>query len=241
MMRYSDQAAIIFIMSLLLISAGLADDGASEEMNNLTNNAINDSTSAAMNSTVISETNYTSDRNLENAVDVQGIWRGSLDESNIVMALNESDGIIFGLARSEGPRPWNGVVAGLLFGNDAVLSLAAVEDNSPVSIHINFTLNDSWIFGSYVSYSSTSGPARGSFSAQLINLDISGFTPAPTEEPQEEEVQLEKEEEKEESSQPIDADAAGSEPSSQTKGRFNDVRQVAKGINPNIMPSMAAI
>lgn len=225
MMRCSGRAAIIFLMSLLLISSGLAEDAASEEMNNLAINAIN------------GETNYTSDRNWENAVEVQGIWSGSLDESNIVMALNESDGIIFGLARSEGPRPWNGVVAGLLIGNDALLSLAAVEDNSPVSIHINCTLNDSGMIGSYVSYSSTSGPARGSFSAQLINPDISSYTPAPTEEPQEEEVQLEKEE----NSQPIDADAAGSEPSSQTQGRFNDVRQVAKGINPNIMPSMAVI
>ena len=239
MMRYSGLAAMIFIMSLLLISSGLAEDAASEEMNTPANIAINDSTSTAMNSTVISETNYTSESYWANALEVQGIWSSSLDESNIVMALNESDGIIFGLARSEGSSPWNGIVTGLLFGDDAHLSLAAVEDSFPVSIHISCTLNDGWMNGSYVRYSSTIGSSRGSFSAILINPDISSYTPAPTEEPQE--VVEEEGEEEKETFIPVNADDAGSEPSLQTRGRFNDVRQVAKGINPNIMPNMAAI
>ena len=115
------------------------------------------------------------------------------------------------------------------------LSLAAVDGNSPVSILISSSLNDGWMNGSLVRYSSTSGPTRGSFSAQLISPDISGYTPAPTEETREVDVE-------DETTLPDNSDTAESEPSSEkTAGRFNDVRQVAKGIDPNIMPSMAAI
>ena len=45
---------------------------------------------------------------------VQGIWKATLGEKEIVMAMNQSGQSIFGLAKFEGEDPWNAALAGSL-------------------------------------------------------------------------------------------------------------------------------
>ena len=42
-------------------------------------------------------------------MNVQGIWKFSLEGTDILMALNQSRETIFGLAKYEADNPWNGV------------------------------------------------------------------------------------------------------------------------------------
>ena len=61
--------------------------------------------------------------------EVQGIWKASLGEKEIIIAVNQSAQSLFGLAKFEGDNPWNGAVAGSISENAVSFSLAAFESD----------------------------------------------------------------------------------------------------------------
>ena len=70
----------------------------------------------------------------------QGIWKATLGEKEIIMAVNQSAQSVFGLAKFEGDNPWNAAIAGSLSANAVSFSLAAMEGEVLASIYISATL-----------------------------------------------------------------------------------------------------
>jgi hypothetical protein len=159
--------------------------------------------------------------------DVKGLWNLSLAGVQITLALNQSDDSLFGRAKFEGDHPWNGVIAGSISGRQVHIALAAMQGKVLVSTEMAGTADGDVIQGSYVRSDSQGRAAKGDMKAERFNLETEGYTPAT------EEV----------ATQPAPAEAPQPpkvEPAVQSissRGAFKDVRDLAKGINPNIMPS----
>jgi hypothetical protein len=164
---------------------------------------------------------------------VQGIWKISLGEKDIVAAINQSGESIFGLAKFEGDNPWNGAVAGSLSGNAISVSLAAVEAETLDSTYISGTVEGDSMQGNFIRSDSSGKATRGEFTAMLISPDTSGYTPAVIQAVSTSSA---------ETPQKIVAqnNATLSQPALPVaKSKFKDVTELAKGIDPNILPRMA--
>jgi hypothetical protein len=176
-------------------------------------------------------------------VGVQGIWRVSMAGTDLTMALNQSGDSIFGRCKFEGADPWNGLVAGSLSGKMVNIAVAAMQGKVLVSTLIIGMISGDSIQGSYASYDDNGILAKDTFTATKISPDVSSYTPAritasslsAAEQPQT--VQ--------QTATPI-----GQQPQTPTtigqqyqtqKSRVTDVTQLAKGIDPNIMPRHAPL
>ena len=156
---------------------------------------------------------------------------------DIVAALNQSGESIFGQAKFEGDNPWNGAVAGSLSGNAISVSLAAVETKMLASTYISGTVEGDSMKGSFIRSDSSGKATKGEFTAILIGPDTSGYTPAVIQtvsNPVSETPQSITAENNVTVQQPAMA-------APETVSRFKDVTQLAKGIDPNILPRMAAL
>ena len=173
----------------------------------------------------------------------QGIWKASLGEEEIVIAVNQSAQSLFGLAKSEGDNPWNGAVAGSISANEVSFSLAAVEGGALASIYISASLDGDRMSGFFVRSESDGKAGRGDFSATMISPDTSGYTPVAVIDVSSPAVQTEQEqvgmEQKVESPAGQESEKPGVV--SDSEGRFKDVTKLAKGINPDILPRMAPL
>ncbi|MHB8117390.1 MAG: hypothetical protein ACYDHX_01470 [Methanothrix sp.] len=168
----------------------------------------------------------------------QGIWKASLGEKEIVMAVNQSAQSLFGLAKFEGDNPWNGAIAGSLSTNAVSFSLATTEGGVLASIYISATLEGDTMKGFFIRSDSNGKASRGDFTATMISPDTSGYTPAvvttaPLPAVQTEQVSTEQKNE----APPKEEPAAVLE----SESRFKDVTKLAKGINPDILPRMAPL
>ena len=172
-------------------------------------------------------------------VSVQGIWKATLGEMEIIMAMNQSGESIFGLAKFEGEDPWNAALAGSHSQDDVSLSLAALQGEETAATYISAALEGDTMEGFFIRSDSSGKASRGNFAAFMISPDTSSYIPAivpdaplpaaqtPPESPAVEET------ESEELPEPDQVQ--------ETESRFQDVTQLAKGINPNIMPRMAPL
>jgi len=163
--------------------------------------------------------------------DVKGLWNLSLAGVQITLALNQSDDSLFGRAKFEGDHPWNGVIAGSISGRQVYIALAAMQGKVLVSTEIAGTADGDIIQGSYVRSDSQGRAAKGDMKAERFNLETEGYTPATEEvapQPAPEEV-------------PPSPKVEPAVQTISTRGSFKDVRDLAKGINPNIMPSSVAL
>lgn len=170
-------------------------------------------------------------------VSVQGIWKVSLAGMDITMALNQSGESIFGRAKFEGDQPWNGAVAGSLSGNSVHLSLAALQGDIISSIYLGGAIENDSLTGSYVRSDSSGKAARGDLTATLISPDTSGYTPAAVAAAAETVPETAA---TETSPQAVNITESTAQAAA-TQSKFKDVTQLAKGIDPNILPRMAAL
>ncbi|NMC11012.1 MAG: hypothetical protein GYA39_08590 [Methanothrix sp.] len=166
---------------------------------------------------------------------VQGIWKVSLAGIDVIMALNQSGQSLFGLAKFEGDDPWNGAVAGSLSGNEIYLSLAAIQGDVLASTFMSGTVVEGSIAGAYVRSESSGHAAKGEFAATMISPDTSGYTPAKVNavETVQEAAPL--------AQQGANGAQTTEQPAASSTSKFKDVTQLAKGINPNILPRMAPL
>jgi hypothetical protein len=167
-------------------------------------------------------------------VSVQGIWKVSLADTEITMALNQSDDTISGRCKFEGAKPWNGVLSGSITGKMVNIAVAAMQGKVLVSRELIGLISGDTIRGSYTSYDSNGSTAIDTFTATKISPDISGYTPAKiatllpiaaTEQPQT--VQQ--------------TPTTIGQPYQAQKSKVTDVTELAKGIDPNIMPRHAPL
>ena len=176
-------------------------------------------------------------------LNVQGIWNVSLAGTGITVALNQSGDSIFGRCKFEGGDPWNGLVAGSLSGKMVNIAVAAIQGKVLVSTLIIGMISGDSIQGSYASYDDNGSLAKDTFTATKISPDVSSYTPAkiiassPSAAEQPQTVQQA-------------ATTIGQQPQTTTtigqqyqtqKSRVTDVTQLAKGIDPNIMPRHAPL
>jgi len=223
---YSGVTFVLLLALLVSLCFGQAQDASTANASQLANDTANASnTTGADNSTHTSES--------ISSASVQGIWKISLGEKDIVAAISQSGESIFGLAKFEGDNPWNGAVAGSLSGNAISVSLAAVEAETLDSTYISGTVEGDSMKGNFIRSDSSGKATRGEFTAMLISPDISGYTPAvihvvstsSAETPQ-------KIVEQNNATLPQPALPVAT-------SKFKDVTQLAKGIDPNILPRMA--
>ena len=106
------------------------------------------------------------------------------------------------------------------------------------------------MFGFFVRSDSNGKASRGEFSAILINPDTSGYTPAavlvaPVSSDKVEQATADQttvdQENETASSVASDATPEASAAIADSTNRFKDVTQLAKGINPDILPRMAPL
>jgi len=247
-MRFSGVTFVFFLALLVSVCLVQAQDASTVDASQLANDTVNASSAAGLDngiSTGESASSTSTSSASTSSASVQGMWRITLGDRDIVAALNQSGESVFGQAKFEGDDPWNGAVAGSLSGNAISLSLAAVETEILASTYMSGTVEADSMKGSFVRSDSTGKATKGEFTATMIGPDTSVYTPAvirtvsnPVAESVEESV--------EETPQLITAennetvqqtDVAAPE----TVSRFKDVTQLAKGIDPSILPRMAAL
>ncbi|MDD4653157.1 MAG: hypothetical protein PHQ34_13135, partial [Methanothrix sp.] len=187
------------------------------------------------------ETNAAESSELAAPVSVQGIWKISMAGTDIIMALNQSSESVYGRAKFEGENPWNGAVAGSLSGNSIHLSLAYLQGDVLASAYLAGTIEGDSFVGSYVRSDSSGKAARGDLAATMISPDTSGYTIASVA-PAVESVP-ETEASAAESAQPtaVNITESAAQPAKNVPSKYKDVTQLAKGIDPNIMPMMAPL
>jgi hypothetical protein len=217
-------AKLIGLTALLLAAASLGT--ASSDNSSAGENESSNATAAAL--PVMEAPPSIPEPSVSEPADVKGLWNVSLAGIHITMALNQSEDSLFGRAKFEGDHPWNGVAAGSISGKHVYIALAAMQ-GSPllVSTELIGEADGDIIQGSYVRSDSEGRAAKGNMRAERFNLETGGYAPAV----------------EEEAPQPAPEEApqaAKEEPAVQSissRGAFKDVRELAKGINPNIMPS----
>jgi len=226
--RYFGVTSVLLLALMVSVCFGQVQDASTANASQLANDTANASrTAGADNST------HTSDRS--SSASVQGIWKISLGEKDIVAAVNQSGESIFGLAKFEGDNPWNGAVAGSLSGNAISVSLAAVEAETLDSTYISGTVEGDSMKGNFIRSDSSGKATRGEFTAMLISPDTSGYTPAV--------IQTVSTSSAETPQKIIEQNNATlPQPALPVaKSKFKDVTELARGIDPNILPRMAAL
>lgn len=213
---------LIFSLLLMSISPGFSQDILASSGNDTANTTAE----VAAQSEVVSA---------EESQSLQGIWKVSLAGSEITLAVNQSGDSLFGQAKFEGDEPWNGVIAGSLSGRAVHIAMAALQGNVLVSTQISGTALDDSMEGSYVRSNSDGNAAKGEFTAVKISPDTSEYTPVQIKTP----VKATPEEVKDQTNQQPPTEG---EPAVQArKSAFKDVKDLAKGIDPNIMPRHAPL
>lgn len=234
---------MVFLIFVLLISvcfaqtegASLADDNQlANDTVNASNTAGGDINGADIDSTPAKEGSSNPVVQVGVRASVQGIWKISLGENVITAAFNQSGESVFGLAKFEGDNPWNGAVAGSLSGNAISVSLASSEGETFASTYISGNVEGDSMKGYFIRSDSSGKATRGEFSATLISPDTSGYTPAAIQTVSATVSETQEIAEQDNATMPQPA-------AQETKSRFQDVTNLAKGIDPNILPRMAPL
>jgi hypothetical protein len=171
---------------------------------------------------------------------VQGIWKASLGEKEIIIAVSQSAQSLFGLAKFEGENPWNGAIAGSISANEVSLSLATLETDALASVYISAALDGETMKGFFIRSDSAGKASKGDFTANMISPDTSGYSPvevtaAPSSTAETQQVSTEQK-----TKSPV-SEESETTASAKSESRFKDVTKLAKGINPDILPRMAAL
>lgn len=240
MIRNISLIAILLMTFSASVSLAEAQDSPSDDAAVTMNDTVD--TADASNAAQTAENNETTESTPTASAGMQGIWKAMLGEKEIIMAVNQSTGSLFGLAKFEGENPWNGALAGSLSSNEVSFSLAAMEGEALASTYISAALEGDSMLGFFIRSDSNGKASRGDFSAIMISPDTAGYTPAvvktaplPLPAFQEEQVSSEPKNE-------ATATQESEEPAAAESGsRFKDVTKLAKGINPDILPRMAPL
>jgi hypothetical protein len=164
-------------------------------------------------------------------VSIEGIWKVNLTDIEITLALNQSGDSIAGRCKFEGDEPWNGVVAGSISGTATNMALAALQGKLLVATQITGTVSNDALQGSYVSYDSDGKVAKGEVTGTRISPDVPGFTPAEVRAAPASAPAVVQQPQTIQQTQPTTEQQNQAE-----KRKVQDINELAKGINPNILP-----
>lgn len=228
-------------MLLVFISSGVVAQDSMEDGNAIAN------ITSSPESTTSSQESITSSPESVSApaptpaepADIQGVWKVSLAGTDITMAVNQSGDSLFGQCKFEGDTPWNGVISGSVSGRIVNIAMAAMEGKVLACVSMSGTVADDEILGSYVRYDSSGTAAKGELTATRISTDTAEYTPAKVEAEVKAEAAQPSEQASINQAQQLGSTTQPSVTSS--KGKYNDVTELAKGIDPNILPRHAQL
>lgn len=187
------------------------------------------------NSTLIYENN--SSIPATQPLSIQGIWNISLAGTGITAALNRSSSSIYGSCKFEGAEPWNGVVAGSLSGHSVSLAIVETQGEILVSTDITGIISDDVLSGRYVSYDSNGNEVSGEVSGTRISPNVADYTPVKVEaEPADESAPTSAPAEIQQPNTVRLAPPNAAQDNLPTKNRVRDVTELARGINPSVLP-----
>jgi hypothetical protein len=160
-------------------------------------------------------------------LNLEGIWTFSLGGSGQMTAvLYQSEGLIWGAAKSENPEPMNGVLSGSISGDGVEIKALYAAGDVLTVIGMVATFSGETIRGSYFQINSLGDVTRGNFAGMRTSSDPAGYVDlavpvaaASTEIPQSSETEVEPE----------------AETVDETAGGYTDVHQLSAGINPRIL------
>jgi hypothetical protein len=218
--RWIGLAGLFFLMMVMVSQLVLAE---SEQNSSSNNSSDNFALPAAVNASALAPEH----------VNIQGIWKVSIGNMDITMAINQSGDSIFGNCKFEGDLPWNGVFAGSISGNSVNMAMAALQGEVLVSTEMNGTVSSDVFQGSYASYDSNGKKVKGELSAAKIGPNVTDYVPV--------EIKATQTVTTAQSSETVQKNQMSTEQQDQAKSRIKDVRDLAKGIDPNIMPRSAPI
>jgi hypothetical protein len=198
--------------------------------------------------------------------DLQGIWRFNLAETEVTVAISQSGDTIYGYCKFEGDNPCNGVVSGSVSGKAVHIALVALQGKVLVSTAAEATFQEDSLTGSYVKADSEGNAALGELTATKISADVSDYTPVKVESQAETTSEITTKAKKTTSAVDQSGEVSGatsndaasvdeiSDQSSQDslrqtaqlgsrtqksgykKAQYHSVNDLAKGLDPNIMP-----
>jgi hypothetical protein len=171
-----------------------------------------------------------------------GIWRVMMDENEITMAVIQSGSALRGECKSEAEDPWNGILAGQIAANAANIAIAANRGDVLVSTILSGTVDGDFMEGRFATADQDGNFSQGDFSAERINIDVDLYVPTKVQEPSlPTSVTVDRFQIMDQSAKQS-VEQSPVEPAVQSQGRtFTDVRDLAKGIDPNIMPPSAPL
>jgi hypothetical protein len=229
--KWIGQAALLLLMLVAAPQSVLAAPGQNSS-ENITSTPVNDTSTPSP---------------AVEFVGVQGIWKVTFADTEITMALNQSGDTISGKCKFEGAEPWNGVLTGAISGKVANIAVAAMQGKVLVSTEMIGLISGDTIQGSYTSYDSNGSATQDMFTATKISPDISGYIPAEiaTPSPAASTVAAGQPETAQDTTttvgQQSQTPTTVGQPYQAPKSKVTDVTQLAKGIDPNIMPRHAPL
>lgn len=233
------RAGLIGLMGLMLlvfISPGVvAQDSMGDE------NAVANITSSPESITSSPESVSAPAPTSAEPADIRGVWKVSLADTDITMAVNQSGDSLFGQCKFEGDTPWNGVISGSVSGRIVNIAMAALEGKVLACAEMSGTAEGDKILGSYVRYDSSGTAAKGELTATRISTDTAEYTPAKVEAEAKAEAEAAQTSEQASINQAQQLGSTTQPSVTSSKGKYNDVTELAKGIDPNILPRHAQL
>lgn len=107
---------------------------------------------------------------------LEGIWRLSLGQKAVTIALHQFEGQLFGSASSS-EESWNGVVMGSVNNITLDLTITFLRESGLAEIRLSGSCAGEEMRGTFYRSDSIGNAERGEFEAILINPDTSGYTP----------------------------------------------------------------
>ncbi len=151
-MKITEICLSIFILSLSVWGTALAEEG------------INSSDNGA-GSDVASSPEISS---------LEGIWTFSLGASDVITALlYQSEGLIWGAAKSEEPEPMDGVLSGSIFGDGVEIKALYADGDVLTVTGMVGTFAGETIRGNYFQIDSLGSATSGSFAGMRTSNDTS--------------------------------------------------------------------
>jgi hypothetical protein len=168
-----------------------------------------------------------------------GIWKVMIDGDEITMAVTQSGSALQGQCKSEAETPYNGAVSGLIAGNAASIAIAAAPVDVLTSTVLDGIVDGDSMEGRFATADGDGNLIQGDFSAERINIDVELYVPVKVPEIYQPAPVAATSAAEDQTSSQVQSQ---SEAAVQSPGRtFNDVRVLAKGIDPNIMPPSAPL
>jgi hypothetical protein len=94
------------------------------------------------------------------------------------MSVNRSGDALFGLCKSEGKTPFNGVIAGFVSGQEADVAVALTEEKLLSSIQIDGIANGNTMSGNYIRSDEKGNAAKDNFASLRMSTEVSDYIPS---------------------------------------------------------------